>query len=120
MLRPAHGVLTATYEHERTSNHIVAEDTPNPSYTSSIPQQLPEKQEALFREVLTILEENKIPYAVSGAFALRQHTGISRFTKDLDLFLSPTEVSNALAELRKHGFVCDVVDPVWLAKARRD
>jgi hypothetical protein len=120
MFPEAHDALTATYKQERTSKHIVAEDTPNPSYTSSIPQQLPEKQESLYREVLTILEEKKIPYAVSGAFALRQHTGISRFTKDLDLFLSPTEVPNALAELREHGFVCDMVDPVWLAKARRD
>jgi hypothetical protein len=98
----------------------VAEETPNPSYTSSIPQQLPEKQESLFREVLTVLEEKKIAFAVSGAFALRQHTGISRFTKDLDLFLSPIEVPKALAELREHGFTCDTVDPVWLAKARRD
>jgi hypothetical protein len=98
----------------------VAEETPNPSYTSSIPQQLPEKQESLFREVLSVLEEKKIPYAVSGAFALRQHTGISRFTKDLDLFLSPDQVPNALVELREHGFVCDILDPVWLAKARRD
>jgi hypothetical protein len=113
-------LFTATCDHERTSKHIVAEDTPNPSYTSSIPQQLPEKQEGLFREVLSVLEGKKVPYAVSGAFALRQHTGISRFTKDLDLFLSPAEVPNALAALREHGFTCDMVDPVWLAKARRD
>jgi predicted nucleotidyltransferase len=95
-------------------------DAPNPSYTSSIPHQLPEKQESLFREVLTTLEEKKVPYAVSGAFALRQHTGISRFTKDLDLFLSPREVATALAELREKGFTCEMVDPVWLAKAHRD
>ena len=112
--------IAATPDHERTSKHIVAEETPNPSYTSSIPQQLPEKQESLFREVLSILEGKKIPFAVSGAFALRQHTGISRFTKDLDLFLSPVDVPNALAVLREHGFVCDIPDPVWLAKARRD
>jgi len=98
----------------------VPEETPNPSYTSSIPQQLPEKQEALFREVLTVMEEKKIPYAVSGAFALRQHTGISRFTKDLDLFLSSRDVAQALDQLRQHGFKCEVPDPVWLAKAHRD
>lgn len=96
------------------------ENAPNPSYTSSIPQQLPEKQESLFREVLSVLEEKAVPFAVSGAFALRQHTGISRFTKDLDLFLSSVDVPKALAELREHGFVCEMVDPVWLAKAHRD
>ena len=111
-----HGNLLAPKYIER----IVPEESPNPSYTSSIPQQLPEKQEGLFREVLTVMEERRIPYAVSGAFALRQHTGISRFTKDLDLFLSPAEVPKALCALREHGFVCETVDPVWLAKAHRD
>jgi len=66
------------------------------------------------------MEEKKIPYAVSGAFALRQHTGISRFTKDLDLFLSSRDVAQALDQLRQHGFKCEVPDPVWLAKAHRD
>jgi hypothetical protein len=88
--------------------------------TSSIPHHLPEKQESLFREVLSVLEEKGIPYAVSGAFALRQHTGISRFTKDLDVFLSATQVPMALACLCERGFVCEVCDPVWLAKAHRD
>ena len=110
----------ATYCLQSTSKRIVPEDAPNPSYTSSIPQQLPEKQESLFREVLTVMEEKQVPYAVSGAFALRQHTGISRFTKDLDLFLTSADVPKALAELREHGFACEMVDPVWLAKAHRD
>lgn len=49
---------------------------------------IPEEQEALFREVLTLLEEKKVPFAVSGAFALQEHTGICRWTKDLDIFLT--------------------------------
>lgn len=60
------------------------------------------------------------PYAVSGAFALQQHTGIWRFTKDLDLFLTAESVQPALRHLRQHGYECEVSDPVWLAKARRD
>lgn len=56
--------------------------------TSSIPMEVPEEQATLFREVLTALEEKHVPYAVSGAFALRAHTGICRFTKDLDLFMT--------------------------------
>jgi hypothetical protein len=53
-----------------------------------MPMDIPEKQAAVFRELLTALEEKHIPYAVSGAFALRQHTGICRFTKDLDVFMT--------------------------------
>jgi hypothetical protein len=81
---------------------------------------LPRKQEALFRGVLALLEEKKVPFTVSGAFALRQHTGICRDTKDLDLFLTAETVSIALAYLAKDGFECEVFDPVWLAKAHRD
>jgi hypothetical protein len=88
-------------------------------FTSSFPTEVPEEQATLFREVLIALEEKHVPYAVSGAFALRQHTGICRFTKDLDLFMTANTVCEALPILGKGGFDCEVVDPVWLAKARK-
>ncbi len=88
--------------------------------TSSVPMQVPEEQATLFEEVLTVLEEKHVPYAVSGAFALRQHTGICRFTKDLDLFMTAEASKHAFAHLRERGFECEVCDPVWLAKARKD
>jgi len=88
--------------------------------TSSVPLRLAAKQEKVFREVLTLLESQKLPYAVAGAFALRQHTGICRFTKDLDVFLSSKDISIALGLLQKKGFSCEIPDPVWLAKARRE
>jgi hypothetical protein len=88
--------------------------------TSSTPSRLPRKQEGLFREILLLLEEKKIPFTVSGAFALKQHTGICRDTKDLDLFLSTKNAARALACLRNQGFETEVRDPVWLAKAHRD
>ena len=87
--------------------------------TSSQPQVIPEQQQMLFREVLELLERKKVPFAVAGAFALRQHTGISRDTKDLDLFLSSTNATKALKILQKEGFECEVCDPVWLYKAHR-
>lgn len=61
-----------------------------------------------------------VPYVVSGAFALQQHTGIWRNTKDLDLFLPPDVVPLALAHLQEQGFETEVRDPVWLAKAHRN
>lgn len=86
--------------------------------TSSIPMEVPEEQAVLFSGVLQALEDRGFPYAVSGAFALRQHTGICRFTKDLDLFLTAETATAVFPYLRERGFECDVVDPVWLAKAR--
>jgi Nucleotidyl transferase of unknown function (DUF2204) len=88
--------------------------------TSSTPQRLPEKQVALFRKVLLLLEKENVPFAVSGAFALRHHTGICRDTKDLDIFLPGANAAHALACLVEHNFECEVCDPVWLAKAHRD
>ncbi len=56
-----------------------------------MPMEIPDEQATLFQEVLSVLEEKGVPYAVSGAFALRQHTGICRFTKDLDLFMTAND-----------------------------
>jgi predicted nucleotidyltransferase len=95
----------------------------NPSLaiqTSSEPIPIPTEQQKLFREVLALLERNGIAYAVAGAFALRAHTGIYRDTKDLDLFLTAENALMALDCLRENNFHCEICDPVWLYKARRD
>jgi predicted nucleotidyltransferase len=99
--------------HEPPKQNVVPE-------TTSGPLQIPEEQQALFREVLQFLEQKRIPFAVAGAFALQQHTGICRDTKDLDLFLTPANAALALEYLREEGFECEVCDPVWLFKAHRD
>ena len=96
------------------------QDSPSLPVTTSIPLELPQEQEALYREVLLAMEAEKIPYAVAGAFALQKHTGICRYTKDLDLFVRAEETPIALEHLRKHGFETEIRDPVWLAKAHRD
>lgn len=98
---------------------VACEDKPLP-VSSSSPPVFPPEQEALFREVLSLLNDTGVPYVVSGAFALKEHTGICRNTKDLDLFLVPEAVPQALAELQKAGFEVEIKDPVWLAKAHRD
>src|SRR6516225_9202870 len=78
------------------------------------------EQESLFCEVIQLLEQNQVRFAVSGAFALHEYTGIWRDTKDLDLFLQAEEAARALQHLRSANFHTEVADPVWLAKAWRD
>ncbi len=73
----------------------------------------------MFRETLMVLNRDRVPYVVSGAFALQVHTGIGRATKDLDLFLTPEDMPAALRCLTRHGFRCKANDPVWLHKAHR-
>lgn len=96
----------------------VPEDPQLPVSSSKPPEFVPE-QEQLFREVLTLLNQSGVPYVISGAFALREHTGICRDTKDLDVFLPPQAVGPAMSFLRQRGFECKVADRVWLAKAHR-
>lgn len=94
------------------------EDKPLP-VSSSTPPVFPPEQETLFREVLQRMNDSQIPYVVSGAFALQQHTGIWRNTKDLDLFLAPEDVPRAINMLNEEGFETEICDPVWLTKAHR-
>ncbi len=96
------------------------ENEPQLPVSSSTPPDFAPKQRDLFRTVLAHMNEQKIPYCVSGAFALQTHTGIWRDTKDLDLFLPIEQVNRALDFLKSEGFETEVCDPVWLAKAHRD
>src|SRR5215467_686157 len=88
--------------------------------SSSQPPVFSDKQESLFREVIELLEQKRVPFVISGAFALHEHTGIWRDTKDLDLFLPAREVGRALDILEKDGFETEILDDIWLAKAKRD
>ncbi len=94
-------------------------DQPLPVSTSLEPD-FPPEQRALFCDVLRHMNRAQVPYVVSGAFALQQHTGIWRNTKDLDLFLPADVVPQALEHLKHEGFETEIRDPVWLAKAHRD
>src|SRR5215471_14382626 len=91
-----------------------------PLVSSSQPPPFPAEQETLFREVIELMERDRVPFAISGAFALHEHTGIWRDTKDLDLFLAAADVPRALKLLEGDGFATEITDPVWLAKARRN
>lgn len=88
--------------------------------TSSKPRRLPNGQAALFKEVLLLLESLRCSYAVAGAFALREHTGICRYTKDLDIFLTAETASAVLPAFEGGGLSYEVCDPLWLAKVHRD
>jgi hypothetical protein len=88
--------------------------------SSSVARELHVDQERLYYDVLRLLTANRVPFAVSGAFALQEHTRVGRPAKDLDIFLTSETAVLALDILSKNGFRCEVCDPVWLAKVHRD
>ncbi len=71
-----------------------------------------------YSRVLGRLTQRGAPVLVGGAYAMREYVGISRWTKDLDLFSPPSEVARVLAVLEEDGWEVELTDPVWLAKAR--
>ncbi len=95
------------------------QDKPLPVSSSQPPCFAPE-QESLFREVIQLMEARRVPFVISGAFALHEHTGIWRDTKDRDFFLPAEEVGRALEVLENDHFQTEVLDPIWLAKAHRN
>jgi hypothetical protein len=78
---------------------------------------IPEGERDVYRRALEATNAAGIEYVVAGAYAIYEHTGIYRKTKDLDLFFEPSSVPGAAAALRGAGFVTRLEDVHWLAKA---
>jgi hypothetical protein len=71
---------------------------------------------AFYRAAMDILREARVPFMVGGAFALAKHAGIDRFTKDFDVFISPSDVDRALAAFADRDYRTELTAPHWLAK----
>ncbi|HJR59815.1 MAG TPA: hypothetical protein VJ813_10465 [Vicinamibacterales bacterium] len=78
---------------------------------------IPDVEREVYRRALEALNAAGLQYVVAGAYAIYEHTGIYRKTKDLDLFFQPSSVVAAARALRDAGFVTRLADDHWLAKA---
>ena len=72
---------------------------------------------AFYCAVMRSLERNDVPFLVGGAYALTAYTGITRKTKDLDIFVSPHDHERALGVLSEAGCRTELTFPHWLGKA---
>src|SRR5262245_53491490 len=70
-----------------------------------------------YKRVMQALNDANIDFLVGGAFAFVKYTGVSRETKDIDLFVRRTDWSRAAAALPADGFDLELVFPHWLGKA---
>jgi hypothetical protein len=78
------------------------------------------ERQAIYAEGLRALVEAKAPFLVGGGFALYSYLGRWRSTKDVDVFIAPDDLHSVLHILMRAGFVCEITDAAWLAKARKD
>ncbi len=81
---------------------------------------IPEAEREIYKRALAALNAAGIPYVVAGAYAIYEHTGIYRQTKDLDLFCEPSTVVPAMEVLKEAGFHTRLEQGHWLAKALDD
>jgi hypothetical protein len=70
-----------------------------------------------YQTALRVMNDAGLPFLVGGAYALARYSGITRHTKDLDLFILPRDRDAALAALECAGFQPEVTYTHWLAKA---
>src|SRR6058998_2104295 len=68
---------------------------------------------------VTALQDADIPFLIGGAYVVEVYAGVSRQTKDFDLYLRPQHVDLALDALKRAGYKTKKTFPHWLAKASR-
>ncbi|HEU5313307.1 MAG TPA: nucleotidyltransferase [Candidatus Udaeobacter sp.] len=77
------------------------------------------KGDCLHRRSVVALQDADIPFLIGGAYVVEIYAGVSRRTKDFDLYLRPQHVDLALDALKRAGYKTEKTFPHWLAKAAR-
>src|SRR3954452_11140222 len=72
------------------------------------------------RKSVAVLQAAEIPFLIGGAYVVEVYAGVSRSTKDFDLYIRPNHVKAALDALASAGYQIKLTFPHWLAKAIYD
>ncbi len=70
-----------------------------------------------YHRMLAVALDRGIEFLVGGTYALEHYAGITRPSKDLDLFVRPRDVKPMLDLLQSHGCRVELTFPHWLGKA---
>ena len=69
------------------------------------------------RRSVAALHAAEVPFLIGGAYMVEVCGGVSRSTKDFDLYIRPNHVKAALRALARAGYKTELTFPHWLAKA---
>ena len=69
------------------------------------------------RRSVAALHAAEVPFLIGGAYMVEVCGGVSRSTKDFDLYVRPNHVKAALHALARTGYKPELTFPHWLAKA---
>ena len=75
---------------------------------------------AFHRRSVAALDADRFPFLIGGAYMVEVCGGVSRSTKDFDLYVRPKHVHAALKALARAGYKTELTFPHWLAKATYD
>lgn len=78
---------------------------------------LPTRSAQTYARALRALKDARARFLIGGAYALAQYTGVTRRTKDLDVFCHPNDAERLLDILQRAGFHTTLPYPHWLGKA---
>src|SRR6266699_5659563 len=67
---------------------------------------------------VAVLRAAEIPFLIGGAYVVEVYAGVSRSTKDFDLYIRPNDLNGALDALARAGYETELTFPHWLAKAK--
>src|SRR5437868_1993147 len=80
----------------------------------------PSGSKEFYAECLQVLGRSGIDFLVSGTYAIGCYTGVTRPTKDVDVFARPGDAIKILSFFQDQGFQVEVVDERWLGRVLRD
>ncbi|MFE0756339.1 nucleotidyltransferase [Inquilinus sp. NPDC058860] len=96
------------------------EDRPIPSIIAAAAPTLHDPQaEAFYAEALRELATTGLPFLLAGTYAVSAYTGISRPTKDLDIFCKAGDSARVLGHFRDIGHAIEIEDERWLGKVHK-
>ena len=95
----------------RTGTFAMIEAAAEPSAPSA-------EAEAFYAQALRELSRLGLPFLLAGTYAISAYTGITRATKDLDVFCKPGDAPKILGHFKDLGYAIEIEDERWIGKVR--
>jgi hypothetical protein len=89
---------------------------PKPTLAAIAHNEYVEDATSFYRRVLEVISDSGFLFLVGGAYAYNCHSGVTRQTKDLDLFIRRSDFERASQALQEAGYHTELTFPHWLGK----
>ncbi|MHA6645573.1 nucleotidyltransferase family protein [Mesorhizobium sp. A623] len=107
---------------------MISEPPPESAIPASMPSVHPKaaptlrdaQAEIFYVEAIRQLTTSGIPFLVAGTYAVSAYTGVTRQTKDLDIFCKAGDYPRILAHFKQLGYKVVIEDDRWLGKVFKD